>query len=228
MSWSNYITRRLIDYNHDGSPALRFRKKRARRLKALISELHAQHAEVDIIDVGGTREYWRIIPENFLKNHNVRITLVNPHPLDVPGDGLFRFIRGDGRDLSNISDQAFHLAHSNSVIEHVGGRDDMKRFAGEIRRIAEHYFVQTPNYCFPIEPHLVFPFYQFLPKKVRIWLIMHFSLGWWKKTDNPDFARARVESIKLLSRRKFQKLFSESTIFRERFAFMVKSFIAVK
>lgn len=228
MSLSNYITQRLIDYRNAASPAFRFRKKRARRLKARMTEIYARQGEVSIIDVGGTREYWRIIPESFLKNHNVRITIVNPHPLTIPEDGIFTFIRGDGRDLSRFGDRAFHLAHSNSVIEHVGGWGDMQRFAGEIRRVAGHYFVQTPNYWFPIEPHLVFPFFQFLPKRARIWLIMHFSLGWWKKTGDAEFARERVESIRLLTRRQFQRLFPASTIHNERFALMVKSFIAVR
>jgi hypothetical protein len=228
MSWSNYITRRLIDYMNPGWPAFRFRKKRANRLKALISDIYAKHGKVNIIDVGGIWEYWRIIPDNFLDNHNVRITIINPHPLNVPGNGIFKFIRGDGRDLSRFTDQAFHLAHSNSVIEHVGDWDDMQRFAGEIRRVALHYFVQTPNFWFPVEPHLVFPFFQFLPVNLRIWLIMHFSLGWWKKTADAAFARKRVESIRLLTRREFQQLFPESTVYTERFALMVKSFIAVR
>jgi hypothetical protein len=229
MSWSNKITKRLINYGHEGSPAFRFRKKRARILKNLISEIYAEHGKVDVIDIGGTREYWRIIPDSFLLEHHIKITLVNIYPQqETPQTDIFEFVQGDGRNLSQFPDQTFHLAHSNSVIEHVGDFNDMERFAGEIHRVTRHHFVQTPNYWFPVEPHLVFPFFQFLPKKIRIWLIMHFSLGWWQKTADAAFARKRVESIRLLTRREFQQLFPESTIYPERFAFMVKSFIAVR
>lgn len=229
MSWSNSITKRLINYQHEGSPAFRLRKKRASLLRGMISDIFALHGKVDVIDIGGTWDYWRIIPESFLRDHQVKITVINIYPQkNMPQNGIFEFVKGDGRELSQFPDNLFHLAHSNSVIEHVGDFDDMQQFAGEIQRVARHHFVQTPNHWFPIEPHVVFPFFQFFPIKIRIWLIMQFSLGWWQKTSNPDFARQRVESIRLLTRRQFQRLFPNSTIYKERFALMVKSFIAVR
>ncbi len=229
MSWSNSITKRLINYQQEGSLAFRFRKKRVSLLRGMISEIFAIHGKVDVVDIGGTWDYWRIIPESFLRDHHVKITIINIYPQkNMPQNGIFEFIHEDGRDLSQFPDKSFHLAHSNSVIEHVGDFNDMQQFANELQRVSQRIFVQTPNYWFPIEPHLVFPFFQFLPKKTRIWVLMNFSLGWWQKTDDAEFARKRIESIRLLSRSKFKKLFPHSKIHNERFAFMLKSFIAVR
>jgi hypothetical protein len=85
--------------------------------------------------------------------------------------------------------------------------------------------VQTPNRNFPLEPHFFFPGFQFLPLSMRIWLLQHFDLGWYKKI--PDYAAARqeVETIRLLSRRDVARLFPEGTLYNERFAGLTVSFV---
>jgi hypothetical protein len=64
--------------NFANSLGFKFRVKRAERIKNLISECYVKYGEVSIIDIGGTRTYWKIIPEAFLKEKNVHITIVNP------------------------------------------------------------------------------------------------------------------------------------------------------
>lgn len=49
--------------------------------------------------------------------------------------------------------------------------------AREIRRIGKHYFVQTPNCLFPIEPHFLFPGFQWMPSFLKVILIRHYNLG---------------------------------------------------
>ena len=73
---------------------------------------------------------------------------------------IFSFVEGDGRNLSNFGDKTFDIAHSNSVLEHVGNWEDMHRFAGEIARVGRKYFVQTPSFWFPVAvsyTHLTLP-----------------------------------------------------------------------
>ncbi|HWS70973.1 MAG TPA: class I SAM-dependent methyltransferase, partial [Thermoanaerobaculia bacterium] len=68
---------------------------------------------------------------------------------------------------------------SNSVLEHVA---DMPAMAREIRRVGRRWYVQTPNRWFPVEPHFLVPFFQFLPIATRAWLLTRFDLGWLTRT----------------------------------------------
>ena len=90
------------------------------------------------------------------------------------------------------------------MIEHVGGWAGQKQFANEIRRVAaKGYFVATPNKYFPIEPHTLLPFYQFLNPKLQR-RIVHFS---------PGYMREPLE-INLLSGRDLGRLFPEARVLR--------------
>jgi hypothetical protein len=92
------------------------------------------------------------------------VTLLNvfgeaPWPLP-PG---MTYVCGSALGLP-FDDNAFDVAYSNSVIEHVRTWENQVRFAAEIRRVAPRYYVQTPNAAFPIEPHVMGLGIQWLPK----------------------------------------------------------------
>ena len=128
---------------------------------------------------------------------------------DYPGR---RFVRGDARALP-FEDDSFSIAYSNSLIEHLHP-GDRPRFAAEVSRVAERYWVQTPNLFFPIEPHVLLPGFQFLPERARhrLW-----GLG------RPS---TEYEPIELLSALELRDLFPDAVILRERFAGLTKSLIA--
>jgi hypothetical protein len=164
-----------------------------------------------------------------LEKYKVHITVVNLPSQVVPySQGRYTFVAADGCELSTIQDNSFHLAHSNSVIEHVGDWSRMTQFAREISRVAPKYFVQTPNYWFPIEPHCLTPFFHWLPEPIRIWLVSHVQLGHWRKARDAKEAVELVRSAQLLTKRQFQKLFPDSQIVTERFFSLPKSFVAVR
>jgi SAM-dependent methyltransferase len=123
------------------------------------------------------------------------------------------FVRADARDLP-FADGEFDIAHSNSLIEHVGDRRDRERVAAELRRVGRRYFVQTPNRGFPVEPHSLLPLVHWLPRRVgrRLWRFGvsddHFEDTW------------------LLGARELQELFPDAVIVRERFGPLTKSLIA--
>ena len=79
---------------------------------------------------------------------------------DYPGP----FVQADATERLPFDDGAFDLAYSSSVVEHV---DPARRaaFAAEIRRVARGWFVQTPAWSFPIEPHALLPFAHWLPAR---------------------------------------------------------------
>jgi hypothetical protein len=138
----------------------------------------------------------------------------------------FSSVTGDARAMPEFADAEFDVVFSNSVIEHVGGLEDQRRMAEEIQRVGRRFFVQTPNRRFPIEPHTVFPLFQFLPLAVRVSLVRRFQLGWIPRTPDARAARGRVCSIRLLTRAEVGQLFPGATIHRERVCGLTKSFIA--
>ena len=123
-----------------------------------------------------------------------------------------RFVRGDARALP-FEEGSFEIAYSNSLVEHLDPAD-RPRFASEIRRVADRYWVQTPNRYFPVEPHVLLPGFQFLPESARrrLW-----RLG---------MPRTPYEPIELLSAGELNQLFPDALILRERFAGLTKSLIA--
>ena len=227
MSFSRTLAK-LTNYDDRQSVGARFRARRAGPLLAMIDAVFRDHGCVNIVDVGGTEAYWNIIPRRVLEERNVRITIVNIEPPAATADQRhFTFVAGDGCNLAFLGDRSFHIAHSNSVVEHVGDWHRMVQFAHEVKRLAPRLFVQTPNFWFPIEPHCMTPFFHWLPKPVRLRLVSHFRLGHWKRAESVDEAVRMVESARLLDRAMFQGLFGDARIETERFLGLPKSLIAI-
>jgi SAM-dependent methyltransferase len=65
-----------------------------------------------------------------------------------------------------FQDLEFDIVFSNAVLEHVGSRDDQRRFLAEICRVGKSFFITTPNRWFPIEHHTGLPFVHYLPSKL--------------------------------------------------------------
>lgn len=76
-------------------------------------------------------------------------------------------VSGDATDLREYEDKSFNLVFSNSVIEHVGDFTAQRKMAKEMMRVGKHCYLQTPNRYFPLEPHFLFPCFQFLPIRLR-------------------------------------------------------------
>jgi Methyltransferase domain len=63
-----------------------------------------------------------------------------------------------------FEDDAFDVAFSNAVVEHVGGREQQRRFVAELCRVAPRVFLSTPNRWFPVETHTLLPVLHWLPR----------------------------------------------------------------
>jgi 2-polyprenyl-3-methyl-5-hydroxy-6-metoxy-1,4-benzoquinol methylase len=212
--------KKAMDNTADQSVATAMRRKRFAFFLALIKRLAAP---IRILDVGGTPQFWDMM--NFTASEEAQITLLNTHIVEVSGRHMHS-VTGDARNMSQFADREFDVVFSNSVIEHVGSREDQRRMANEIRRVGKCYFVQTPNRGFPLEPHFMFPFFQFLPIPCRAKLLQKFNLGWIARVPDYESAKLVVQSIRLLTRRDLEQMFPEAEILEERLLGLTKSFVA--
>lgn len=221
---------RLTDYTNPRSLGFRFRARRIGPLVALIEQTYARHGFVNILDVGGRKTYWNILPSGLLQRNRARVTILNL-PCDLQGqdDETFTHATGNACAMPEYADDSFHIVHSNSVIEHVGGWTQMKQFAQEVRRVAPNLYVQTPYYWFPVEPHYVAPFFHWLPKPARVRLIRTFTLGNRGRARNLDEALTLIEDQpRMLDLKTFRLLFPDCRIHKERLFLLTKSLIAVR
>jgi SAM-dependent methyltransferase len=76
-----------------------------------------------------------------------------------------RYVQGDALELP-FADGEFDVVFSNAVIEHVGRREQQRRFVEESLRVARRAFITTPNRWFPVEVHTLLPFVHWLPDTV--------------------------------------------------------------
>ena len=204
----------------------RFREKRFEKIIALIEAIIAEKGSCRIADIGGTKYYWDIAGD-FVAKSPVEITMINPKETQ-PSEGKFSFLDGDATDLGFLDDNSFDLVHSNSVIEHVGDWEKRVTMASHVRRLAPVYYLQTPYFWFPYEPHFRSVFFHWLPEQVRYRLVMRFALGFADRKKSVADAMTRVQSARLLDRGQFRALFPDAEISAERVAGLTKSLIAVR
>jgi SAM-dependent methyltransferase len=126
---------------------------------------------------------------------------------DYPGP----FVRADAVAGLPFADDEFDLVYCSSVIEHVP-QARRAAFAAEVRRVGRGWFVQTPAFSFPIEPHALLPLAHWLPARLRkpYWRLG--ATGCW-------------EEISLLRRSEMQALFGPAL--PERWGPLVKSWVCV-
>ena len=216
-----------LDARRDPS-GTNFRKRRFRIVHDIIKAIVDRKGRCCVIDVGGTPSYWNHYLDE-IGDAPIEVTIVNlrPENTQLP-DERFSFQAGNACNLSQFRDQQFDLVHSNSVIEHVGRWKNMADMAREVRRLAPAYFVQTPNFWFPFEPHFRTPFFHWLPEQWRVRLLMSRDLGFYKRSQDIDAAMAAMEGAVLVDQRQFQALFPDAQIIREKFFGLTKSLMAVR
>ncbi len=196
---------------------------RPKRKKAFMALFPAVRQGESVLDVGGTAGWWK---EDFPSDINVSIVNIDDElKQDVIRNG-FRFYQADGRALP-FNDQQFYLTFSNSVIEHVGDFQDQARFAAEAMRCGQKLYLQTPNKWFPVEPHLMTVFIQWLPFKIARRLLRYFSV--WGLIARPSQKQIDdfLLSTRLLTRSEMQQLFPDAEIREEKFLGLTKSFIVI-
>jgi hypothetical protein len=211
--------RKLIEFQ--AMFARKMRKKRIALFESLISQLPRP---LNILDVGGEQGFWELVG---LHQEDAKILLYNIVPSEVSYPTLSSKV-GDARDMREFKDREFQIFFSNSVIEHVGTYAQQRQMANEVQRVGERYYVQTPNRFFPMEPHFLFPFFQFLPLAIRVFLVTHFNLGWAGKIPDRQAALQAIKEIRLLTQKELKDLFPGTKIHKETLLGLTKSFIVYK
>lgn len=206
----------------------RFRARRGRVLRRQI-EILAKYLERDVVilDIGGRPDYWANIGVNniakiIVLNHDNRE--LNRDLIEGLPEKLFERRIGDARNLSDYSDGSIDMAHSNSVIEHVGGWTDMRKMAQEMLRVGRAGWMQTPAWEFPIEPHFRAPFGHWFGKPAQV-KMMSLSAASHIRRLSREKRRERVEMINLMSKEEVRLLFPRCSIYTERFI-LAKSYVA--
>jgi hypothetical protein len=204
------------------SPTSVGERKRARRWQ-WVREAFPEIESMSVIDLGGTAEAWLRAP---IQPAQVHVVNLEPPPDETPG--WIRADQADACDLpAHISDGKYDLVFSNSVIEHVGGHAQRMRFADAVHKLAERHWVQTPYRYFPIEPHWLFPGFQFLPLNARGMLAQRWPLAHTPSRSREEGIIAAME-VELVSRTEMEFYFPSSTLRLERMMGAVKSMIAIK
>jgi len=217
----------LQDRDDPNSLSARFRRARSAKVRAMIQAIFRDRGRCRIIDLGGEPNYWRVFDPEELRASGVHILLVNP-AAQVVDDPMFASIAGDACALPQFADDAFDLVHSNSVIEHVGDWLRMEAFAREVRRLAPCYYVQTPNFGFPVEPHFSTPFFHWRSEPSRAKRLMARRHGFCERQADMGAAMRAVQSARLLDKAQFRFLFPDAVHVDERVLGLTKSLIAFR
>jgi hypothetical protein len=195
---------------------------RARRWGELLGRFPALR-DMRVLDLGGLVGVWERAPVAPRE-----VTVLNIFEQDA-GAKWIRTVVGDACELPDrLRGQRWDLVYCNSVIEHVGGHWRREALAESIHALGEHHWVQTPYRYFPIEPHWLFPGFQFLPVRARAEVTVRWPFGNYRGVHELEHAVEWTLVTELLSRTEMERYFPRSEIVSESIGPLVKSLIAVR
>lgn len=170
-----------------------------------------------VLDLGGFARFWSQSPVR--PRH---VTVVNLDE-DVHDEPWVDSVLGDA---CTYRGQSVDLVVSNSLIEHVGGSEQRRLLAETVCLHSDRHWVQTPYRYFPMEPHWVFPGFQFLPLTAQTQIGLHWPYGH-IRAETPEESRREALGVELIGITELQQLFPRSEIWRERWFGLPKSIVAV-
>lgn len=185
------------EVNRSNPPQISFAE-----VRPLFDALNPRRGD-SLLDVGGGTGIEGEFGRMYRYFAAVQVVNLDKQVIDEKGLEHVKCEVADGCSLP-FRNHSFDWVFSNAVIEHVGGAYRQERFAQEIRRVARKgYFVPTPNRHFPLDPHTLLPFYQFL------------SPEWQRKVCrfSPGYLR-HYEPIDLLSAADLRFFFPDATVRR--------------
>lgn len=192
-----------VDYFGLHNPVVHWKARRSmaarRRMIEMFLRTCAPTETSPVVDVGVTPDA-ALVDSNAFEQlypypHNVVATSVeDASAIEQRYPGV-RFVRTDGSTLP-FGDREFHVAVSFAVLEHVGDRKQQRAFLAELTRVADAFFVTTPNRWFPLELHTFLPLLHWLPQRVHQAILRRVGLRQWAKTAHLNLlGRRDVEAV---------------------------------
>ena len=114
-----------------------------------------------------------------------------------------------------FADKSFDIVYSNAVLEHLPGDEFVERFAAEVQRVGKGWFVTTPNFWYPVDPHYHLPFVQLLPETAQRRLVKR--LG-----------KTPYDNLHLLTKGRLRKLFPLGKVVGCRVTFYAETLITYR
>ncbi|MGF9567085.1 class I SAM-dependent methyltransferase [Neorhizobium sp. JUb45] len=198
------------------------RRKRARQ----ILQLYPDFSNASVLDLGGSRHYWEKMI-GLMEPKSLTVLNVEDDGQAVSYSNLLPNLKIEIYDGIKIPypDDHFDVVFCNSVIEHVPPAL-RQNLVNEIRRTGRTYFVQTPSYYFPVEPHFVMPFVHWLPRAIGRKLV-RISLYAILSKATPQKLDAYFDEVHLLSAKELKGYAPEATLVPERLLGLTKSYTLV-
>ena len=161
---------------------------RTQMFQLFMSEMKPS-ADTTIIDIGASEA--ETVESNFLEK-------MYPYKNKITCAGI-----GDGAEIRAANpgvnyvpikpgeplpfpDNAFDIAYSNAVLEHVGGVEQRRVFLKDALRVARTLFFAIPNRWFPVEHHTGIPALHYCPPLFRK-IVSGTRLDYWSHKENLDF-----------------------------------------
>ncbi len=227
------VLRRLADVDSETSFSNRGRSRRFEAFARLVDDVSRQaSAPIRILDIGGRSAFWE--QRGWAGRQDVHIVIANLEAElaacegDRPAHDNIELHAGDATNLFAFADLSFDIVFSNSVIEHLETFERQAAMAAEVTRLAPQYWVQTPNFWFPVEPHFLTPAWHWLPVSARVALLRRRRWGWRGPCPDRNEARELVREVRLMRGAELRRLFPGATLKRERLGPFVKSFVALQ
>jgi hypothetical protein len=217
MLFSSTFTKFADNVRNPKSLSNRLRAKRFQAFEEFVAKMPRP---IRVLDVGGENSYWE--KRGWADRGDVQITILNVFQQEKRNANITPVV-GDATNLHQFADSSFDIVFSNSVIEHLFTFENQARMAAEVRRVGKAFWVQTPNFWFPMEPHFLIPCWQWMPTNVRVALLRRWRCGWHERCPDRDRAKELVTEVRLMTAKELKVLFPAAKVIPERFGGMVKS-----
>jgi hypothetical protein len=194
------------------------RKSREKKFR-LFMELLRPSAETSILNVGATGTTTGLADQlessypyqGNITGGGINLNEVTDYQRSFPQVSALMF---DGCALP-FPDKSFDIVYSNAVLEHLPGADLVQRFAAEVQRVGRGWFVTTPNFWYPFDPHYHLPFVQLMSQEAQRGLVQ--TLG-----------KTPYDYLHLFSKRELRGLFPTSQVIGCRVTFSPETLIAYR